>query len=1101
MKLASIFFSFLFIFHSLGQNDGAKGEMFKNALKATGKTHVILIGVSEYRHLDENKQLKYADDDTELMSAYLSTWENVNIKKFINEKASSKDEIGYEIHNTLNVEAESGDQVIIYFSGHGDVDTTYGDGYLLLNGVSPPNDRLYRFNQALSMNDMEMMMEKAANNGVEVLLITDACKSGSIQNARDANQRMLNIGKNTSSLVSCGPEELSFESIKYGGGHGVFTYYLVQGLMGLADANSDMVITFKELSRYVEDNVAEAQSDAQNPQSRGIATKKIALVDNDLKSAAEKEDNLMLSVNTFSNNKSVQQINQITGTTKSWIKLMQELIEQGVMFNDEIVGVNKKPSISINEPKTAYISKNPIKGITTNSDGSLLASPANKDVAIFDSKNQLIQKLKGHKGGVTTVKFSPWGNSLISGSWDNSLILWDANTGVKIKQLKGLSDEAYAIEFIDQSTVSIGNNKGDLYFWNLEDNSKVKFKVSKKRITDIKRYKSAIFIASADGKIRVFDLNKKVVINEINAHNRSATAMVIAPLKSQLISVGHDKSLKIWDLNTLQLVKKITLDYSENRGLAIDPFETFCFVASRRYDLDVVNLDNDRVQKHIMSSKSSGLASVNVSNNNTVTIGDSKGRIHTSPFSIKQNKYSALEIHKLLSDNPDNKNIQYKIDGTMLIGLNNFVNQVLNPLVNGNAILPSNKKIVKAKRYAQKALEIGSDLETDLVKLKINLLLLEIFEIIELKKTDQYSTALNKVNEIINADPKGAYAFNISGALLVKLNKIDDAKKSGDLAEKFAPGWAEASCGSGKILLSENDYDGAEIKFKETIEKGPNLSKGYFYLGKVYNLQGRFGEASINLTRANEIDEGVPAIIESLLSNAMLTGDAQRVKQIIRKYEAHDIGKVFITKGDFAFLEPKTRKDYSGIEQNYQTAISIDSNANSLNSLGYFYLRLLNDEKAKSFIEETFNSETGSVKIKPTTQLKRKCKELFKKALSMDNHNLQSEIGKLLTRGSLAESSTIKNLLSKYNSSAEIYTAIGRYYLYKNENKLAAKSFKKAMAINPRHYPAFLLAMETNVRVGKAKKNTSIIGKYQSKNANSSVMKYKKELTEYLLLY
>jgi uncharacterized caspase-like protein len=71
--------------------------------------------------------------------------------------------------------------------------------------------------------------------GVEVTLIADACRSGAVFSA-DANTMMSwDYNRNAVTMVSCQHDQFSEESEKYGAGHGAFTYYLVQGLMGLAD--------------------------------------------------------------------------------------------------------------------------------------------------------------------------------------------------------------------------------------------------------------------------------------------------------------------------------------------------------------------------------------------------------------------------------------------------------------------------------------------------------------------------------------------------------------------------------------------------------------------------------------------------------------------------------------------------------------------------------------------------------------------------------------------------------------------------------------------------------------------------------------------------
>jgi uncharacterized caspase-like protein len=39
-------------------------------------------------------------------------------------------------------------------------------------------------------------------------------------------------------------------------GHGIFTYYLVQGLRGAADGDRDGIVTLQELYKYVEQQVS-----------------------------------------------------------------------------------------------------------------------------------------------------------------------------------------------------------------------------------------------------------------------------------------------------------------------------------------------------------------------------------------------------------------------------------------------------------------------------------------------------------------------------------------------------------------------------------------------------------------------------------------------------------------------------------------------------------------------------------------------------------------------------------------------------------------------------------------------------------------------------
>jgi Tfp pilus assembly protein PilF len=100
----------------------------------------------------------------------------------------------------------------------------------------------------------------SAERKAKVILITDACRSGKLagNDIHGTQLTSVNLAKqfnNETKILSCQPNEYSIEGEQWGGGRGVFSYYLVNGLFGFADHNNDNKITFSELDRYLEDHV------------------------------------------------------------------------------------------------------------------------------------------------------------------------------------------------------------------------------------------------------------------------------------------------------------------------------------------------------------------------------------------------------------------------------------------------------------------------------------------------------------------------------------------------------------------------------------------------------------------------------------------------------------------------------------------------------------------------------------------------------------------------------------------------------------------------------------------------------------------------------
>ena len=117
----------------------------------------------------------------------------------------------------------------------------------------------------------------------DVLMITDACRSGKLagghEGASNTTAALAENWENITKVLSSQAGEYSFEGDKWGGGAGVFTYYLVNGMTGLADRNNNKEVTAQELYIYMLDNIGRETNFTQNPTLVGNMTSTLAWVD------------------------------------------------------------------------------------------------------------------------------------------------------------------------------------------------------------------------------------------------------------------------------------------------------------------------------------------------------------------------------------------------------------------------------------------------------------------------------------------------------------------------------------------------------------------------------------------------------------------------------------------------------------------------------------------------------------------------------------------------------------------------------------------------------------------------------------------------------
>lgn len=230
------------------------------------RSYALIVGIAKYQNLPANLQLNYSERDAESIYSVLISPEGGNFKaenvhKLIGPKAT-RDAVKREIEEWLPKVANPDDRVLIYFAGHGFV--YQGQGYLATYDFDMKNIA----GTGYPMKSLGQTMGGVIQARNKILL-TDSCHSGAIspEDSASVNRQLTDLHKSLFSLTASRDRERSFESADWGGGHGIFTYYVVKGMEGTADTSGDGIVTADELAEYVRTQVREATKGQQNPTS------------------------------------------------------------------------------------------------------------------------------------------------------------------------------------------------------------------------------------------------------------------------------------------------------------------------------------------------------------------------------------------------------------------------------------------------------------------------------------------------------------------------------------------------------------------------------------------------------------------------------------------------------------------------------------------------------------------------------------------------------------------------------------------------------------------------------------------------------------------
>ncbi|HNR17306.1 MAG TPA: caspase family protein [Chitinophagaceae bacterium] len=227
------------------------------------QTFAIVMGVSKYKYI---RPLTYADKDAELFRDYLKSpgggsVKDENIFCLLNEQAINSVFWSKGFQWLKAKKLQRGDRLFIYLAGHGDA-IDEDQFFFLSYDCNPGGDKNnYLAGGAIQLYNLKKKIAAETSRGVEVFFIMDACRSNELPGGNEGlsflNTAVSQKKAGEIMMLATAAGQESLEDSSIGNGHGLFTWYLVDGLSGVADSISgaDNKVTFQEIKKYVESNV------------------------------------------------------------------------------------------------------------------------------------------------------------------------------------------------------------------------------------------------------------------------------------------------------------------------------------------------------------------------------------------------------------------------------------------------------------------------------------------------------------------------------------------------------------------------------------------------------------------------------------------------------------------------------------------------------------------------------------------------------------------------------------------------------------------------------------------------------------------------------
>ncbi|MTJ48802.1 WD40 repeat domain-containing protein [Dolichospermum sp. UHCC 0259] len=169
-------------------------------------------------------------------------------------------------------------------------------------------------------------------------------------------------------------------------------------------------------------------------------------------------------------------------------------------------------------------------------------------------KGSEYNRLEGHTNSVNSVSFSSDGKTLASGSSDETIKLWNVETGDKIRTLSGHTSSVHSVSFsADGKTLASGSGDYTIKLWNVETGDEIRTlsgHTSSVYSVSFSANGKTLASGSYDETIKLWNVETGDEIRTLSGHTSSVYSVSFSANGKTLASGSYDETIKLWNVET-----------------------------------------------------------------------------------------------------------------------------------------------------------------------------------------------------------------------------------------------------------------------------------------------------------------------------------------------------------------------------------------------------------------------------------------------------------------------------------------------------------------------------------------------------------------------
>jgi WD40 repeat protein len=214
-------------------------------------------------------------------------------------------------------------------------------------------------------------------------------------------------------------------------------------------------------------------------------------------------------------------------------------------------------------------------GVVKANSSAVVESTSQPQVNSNQFIGNLLQTLTGHSDWVWSVAYSPDGQTLASGSWDNTIKLWNVKTGNLLQTLEGHSSWVNSVTYSpDGQTLASASNDNTIKLWNVKTGNLLQTLEGHSYLVNSVAYSpdgQTLASGSVDSTIKLWNVKTGNLLQTLEGHSYSVNSVAYSPDGQTLASGSVDSTIKLWNVPTGNLLQTLTGHYILVWSVAYSP--------------------------------------------------------------------------------------------------------------------------------------------------------------------------------------------------------------------------------------------------------------------------------------------------------------------------------------------------------------------------------------------------------------------------------------------------------------------------------------------------------------------------------------------------